>query len=75
VDVAFLKNTPVYERVSTQFRIDVFNMFNRTNLAPAGFPTAGEGGTIGETLGPYLGNPGIGPGEPLNAQFSLKVLF
>jgi hypothetical protein len=75
VDVAFLKNTPVYERMNTQFRIDVFNMFNRTNLAPVGFPTAGEGGTIGETLGPYLGNPGIGPGEPLNAQFSLKVLF
>jgi hypothetical protein len=75
VDVAFMKNTPVIERVSTQFRIDVFNIFNRTNMAPVGFPDAGEGGTIGSTLGPYLGNPGIGPGEPLNAQFSLKVIF
>lgn len=75
VDVAFLKNTPVVERVSSQFRVDVFNIFNRTNLAPVGFPNAGESGVIGSTLGPYLGNPGIGPGEPINAQFSLKILF
>jgi hypothetical protein len=75
VDVAFMKNTPIIERVSTQFRVDVFNMFNRTNMAPVGFPNSGEGGQIGSTLGPYLGNPGIGPGEPLNAQFSLKVIF
>lgn len=75
VDVAFMKNTPIVERVSTQFRVDVFNIFNRINMAPVGFPDAGEGGTIGSTLGPYLGNPGIGPGEPLNAQFSLKIIF
>lgn len=75
VDVAFMKNTQIVERVNTQFRVDVFNIFNRTNMAPVGFPSTGEGGTIGSTLGPYLGNPGIGPGEPLNAQFSLKILF
>ncbi len=75
VDVAFMKNTPIIERVSSQFRVDVFNIFNRTNLAPVGFPQSGEGGQIGSTLGPYLGNPGIGPGEPLNAQFALKIIF
>jgi len=75
IDVAFMKNTPIVERVNTQFRVDVFNIFNRTNMAPVGFPSTGEGGTIGSTIGPYLGNPGIGPGEPLNAQFSLKILF
>jgi len=75
VDVAFIKNTQIVERVNSQFRVDVFNIFNRTNMAPVGFPSTGEAGTIGSTLGPYLGNPGIGPGEPLNAQFSLKILF
>jgi len=75
VDLALLKNTPIYERVSAQFRADMFNIFNHTNLAPVGFPFAGEGGTIGSTLGPYLGNPGIGPGEPFNVQFSLKIIF
>jgi hypothetical protein len=75
VDVAFFKTTQVTERVSAQFSANVFNIFNRTNLAPVGFPDAGEGGQIGSTLGPYLGNPGIGPGEPLNAEFALKIIF
>ena len=74
-DVSFIKTTQIWERVSAQFRADVFNIFDRTNLAPAGFPQASEGGTIGSTLGPYLGNPGFGPGEPLNAEFALKILF
>jgi hypothetical protein len=61
--------------VSAQFSVNVFNLFDRTNMAPAGFPQAGEGGVIGSTLGPYLGNPGFGPGEPLNAEFALKIIF
>jgi hypothetical protein len=75
VDLAVIKNTAIVERVSAQFRADLFNIFNRTNLAPIGFAFTGESGTIGSTLGPYLGNPAIGPGEPFNAQFSLKIIF
>ncbi|AXC15244.1 Oar protein [Acidisarcina polymorpha] len=75
VDLSILKNTPIVERVTAQFRADIFNIFNRTNLAPLGFPSTGETGQIGSTIGPYLGNPGIGPGEPLNAQFALKIIF
>jgi Carboxypeptidase regulatory-like domain len=75
VDVAFFKTTQITERVGAQFSVNVFNIFNRINLAPVGFPGAGEGGEIGSTLGPYLGNPGIGPGEPLNAEFALKIIF
>ncbi len=75
VDVAFFKTTEITERVAAQFSVNVFNIFNHVNLAPVGFPFAGEGGQIGSTLGPYLGNPGIGPGEPLNAEFALKIMF
>jgi hypothetical protein len=75
VDLAVLKTTQIRERVSAQFRADMINIFNRTNLAPAGWPTAGEAGQVGSTIGPFLGNPGIGPGEPFNVQFSLKILF
>ena len=75
VDMAFFKTTQITERVGAQFSVNVFNIFNRVNLAPVGFPFSGEGGQIGSTLGPYLGNPGIGPGEPLNAEFALKILF
>ena len=75
VDLSVIKNTPIVERVNLQIRVDIFNIFDHTNLAPVGFPTTGEGGVIGETIGPYLGNPGIGPGEPVNAQLSAKIIF
>jgi Carboxypeptidase regulatory-like domain/TonB dependent receptor len=76
VDVSFIKTTQIFEHVSAQFRADVFNIFDHTNLAPVGFPSVSDqGGSIGSTIGPYLGNPGFGPGEPLNAEFALKILF
>jgi hypothetical protein len=75
VDLAVLKNTQIRERVSAQFRADIINLYNRTNLAPVGWPTSNESGEIGSTIGPFLGNPGIGPGEPFNVQFALKILF
>jgi len=75
VDIAVIKATPITERVTAQFRADLFNAFNFTNLAPVGFPATGEGGQIFSTIGPYLGNPTIGPGEPFNAEFALKLIF
>jgi hypothetical protein len=75
VDLAVFKTTPIYNRVKAQFRADMINIFDHTNLAPVGWPTTNEAGVIGMTIGPYLGDPGIGPGEPFNVQFSLKILF
>jgi hypothetical protein len=74
-DLSVIKTTAITERVRAQFKANIYNLFNRTNLAPVGFPSTGEVGAIGSTLGPYLGNPTIGPGEPLNAEFALKILF
>jgi Carboxypeptidase regulatory-like domain/TonB dependent receptor len=74
-DLSAIKTTAITERVSAQFKANIYNLFNRTNLQPVGFPATGETGTVGETIGPYLGNPTIGPGEPLNAEFALKILF
>jgi hypothetical protein len=75
VDLSVLKNTQVREAINIQFRADMINIFNHTNLAPAGFPTTGETGEISSTIGPFLGNPAIGPGEPFNVQFAMKILF
>jgi len=85
VDLALIKNTAITERVQAQFKANLYNIFNHTNLAPVGFPSTGDGdgtgsagsgaGSTGSTIGPYLGNPTIGPGEPLNAEFSFKILF
>jgi len=75
VDIALVKNTALWEQYRAQLRVDFFNAFNHTNLAPVGFDPASETGVIGSTLGPFLGNPGIGPGEPFATQFSLKIIF
>jgi hypothetical protein len=74
-DLSATKTTAITERVSIQFKANMYNLVNHTNLAPVGFPSTGETGAIGSTLGPYLGNPTIGPGEPFNTEFALKVLF
>jgi hypothetical protein len=76
VDLSVFKNTPITERIRTQFRIEIFNLFNHLNLAPPGTPVASAGGSpIGSTLGSFYGAPGIGVGEPFNAQVALKLLF
>ena len=84
VDFSVVKNTPITERVKAQFRIELFNLFNRRNLAPpsnfcSGTPgsscTGGSLGQSADTVGDFFGAPGIGPGEPFNMQLALKIIF
>jgi hypothetical protein len=75
VDLTVLKNTQIHENIALQIRADMINLFDHTNLAPAGWPATSEVGEIGSTIGPFLGDPGIGPGEPFNVQFAAKILF
>ncbi|MGC1620726.1 MAG: TonB-dependent receptor [Candidatus Acidiferrum sp.] len=51
VDFSVVKNTKITERVSTQFRIELFNLFNRINLAP---PNSGCG--VSDPLSPLQAN-------------------
>ncbi len=77
VDFSVFKNGQITEKVSAQFRVEMFNLFNRTNLAPPD-SSYGDGsafGTIGTTIGNYNGAPGLGPGEPFNTQLALKIIF
>lgn len=76
VDFSILKNSKITERVTLQFRVEFFNLFNRTNLAPVGAPTAGDSsGQITSTIGVFNAAPVIGPGEPFNTQLSAKIIF
>jgi hypothetical protein len=79
VDLSLLKNIPIYkERVRAQFRVEMFNVFNRTNLAqPLSNYAYGSSsfGNSTETIGGSYGAPGIGSGEPYNTQIALKILF
>ncbi len=70
VDLSIFKNTRIYERLTVQFRAEMFNVFNRTNYAP---PSGS--GKLFDTIGDYNGAPGIGAGEAFNTQFGLKVIF
>jgi outer membrane receptor protein involved in Fe transport len=75
VDFSVVKNTKITERIAAQLRVEMFNLFNRTNLAlPSG--TLGSGfGISADTIGDYNGAPGIGPGEAFNVQLGLKITF
>jgi hypothetical protein len=81
VDLSVFKNTKVGERVTAQFRVEMFNLFNRTNYAP---PLVGNYNPsytydnalqLFTTIGNFNGAPGIGAGEPYNTQFALKLIF
>ena len=69
------------ERVTTQFRVEMFNLFNRTNFAPplnGSFnPSFTQDNALNlfTTIGSFNGAPGIGAGEPFNTQFALKIIF
>lgn len=75
VDAALVKNTVVHEGVTLQLRAEMFNLFNRINLAnPTATLSSSSFGRISSTRN-YSGAPGIGSGEPFNVQFAGKLIF
>jgi Carboxypeptidase regulatory-like domain len=75
IDLSVLKNIPITERLKAQFRVEIFNLLNRVNLAPPNGFIGGGFGQSSDTAGDFYGSPGIGPGEPFNVQLALKILF
>jgi hypothetical protein len=79
VDFSVFKNTPITERINTQFRVEMFNLFNRYNYGPPGSINPNTVGAtslaLTTTIGNWNGAPGIGAGEPFNTQLSLKIIF
>ena len=76
VDFSTFKNTKITERVTAQLRIELFNLFNRTNLPPPNTTLSSSSfGKIGDTVGDANGATGIGSGEPRNLQLALKIIF
>ncbi len=73
-DLSVFKNIPIKERLHLQLRAEMFNVFNRINLA-TGAGSVGSNGVVGDTIGDYNGAPGLGPGEPFNMQLAGKILF
>lgn len=76
VDFSVFKNTPITERLSSQLRIELFNIFNHTNFANPG-TSLNSATTFGLITNTRNGSsaPGIGAGEPFNAQLALKLIW
>ena len=88
VDLSVIKNITLTERFKLQLRAEMFNIFNRKNLATgagsvgansctlsASCPTGFSSGVVGDTIGDFNGAPGLGPGEPFNLQLAAKIIF
>jgi hypothetical protein len=77
VDFSVLKLWKLKERFSAQFRLEVFNLFNRADFAaPGGDPSKGESGGFGyATSTPDSSNAVLGSGGPRHIQFGLKLTF
>ncbi len=74
VDLSVIKNINITERFKLQLRAEMFNIFNRKNLA-TGAGSVGSNGVVSDTIGDFNGAPGLGPGEPFNMQLVGKVIF
>lgn len=75
-DLSFFKTTAITERISSQFRVEIFNLSNRVNYANPG-ANLNSGSTFGLLTATRNGSgaPGLGFGEPRNVQLAFKILW
>ena len=75
VDFSIFKHTRITEKIDTELRAEILNIFNQTNWAS---PTVKfSSGSFGELTQTKNGAsaPGLGFGEPRNVQLGLKIIF
>jgi hypothetical protein len=84
-DLSGMKNFAITERVTMQFRADIFNLFNHpnftnpdggicTSISVFGCPTNTNFGRVGQTIADANGTQ-IGDGTARQTQFSLRFTF
>jgi hypothetical protein len=74
-DFSVFKRTKITERISSEFRVEIFNLLNRTNWAnPNVTYSSASFGQLTQTLNGGSA-PGLGFGEPRNTQLALKILW
>ncbi|SEB91306.1 TonB-dependent receptor [Terriglobus roseus] len=80
VDVSIFKHTRISEKINTELRAELFNVFNFNNFANptiTGIGPTTTSASWGQTTATRNNSaaPGIGFGEPFNIQFAFKVSF
>ena len=75
VDFSVFKTTPITEKLRAEFRVEIFNLTNRTNYANP--DTTFSSGSFGQITSTRNGGsaPGLGFGEPRNTQLGLRLIF
>jgi hypothetical protein len=76
-DATVIKNTNLTEKLTVQFRWEVYNVLNRANFGvlPLNSLTAGGFGTVDKTPDVAVGNPVIAQGGPRSMNFAIKFIF
>ena len=78
LDASVIKNTKLSERVTMQFRWEVYNVLNRANFAAFVVNNninSGSFATISNTPDVSIGNPVVAQGGPRSMNFALKFIF
>jgi hypothetical protein len=70
VDLSLLKDTRVSEKLTVQFRAEIFNAFNRVNFGPPN-TTVFSSGAISASAGVIT----TLAANPRQIQFGLKMIF
>jgi hypothetical protein len=75
VDFSVFKNTTITERLRAEFRVEIFNLFNRTNYNNPNVTFSSS--SFGQITSTRNGGsaPGLGFGEPRNTQLGLRLVF
>jgi hypothetical protein len=75
VDFSIFKHTHITEKIDTELRAEILNIFNETNWAsPTVKLSSGSFGELTQTKN-GASAPGLGFGEPRNVQLALKIIF
>jgi hypothetical protein len=77
VNLSVTKDWKIRERLTTQFRFEVFNVFNRTQYASVGTNLGAPSAFGLATATPDVtsGNAVVGSGGPREAQMALRITF
>lgn len=75
VDLGISKTFPIAERLKLQFKAEMFNLFNTINYSSGSGSISYGSGQISDTIGDFVGAPGLGPGESFATVLSAKITF
>jgi hypothetical protein len=83
VDFSVSKDWKFKERLTAQFRVEFFNLFNRADFSST--PSSQNGSSVGldpevaqfgcSCTTPDVANPVVGSGGPRHIQFALRLIY